>query len=50
VVHKGEYVIPSFLMNKYKKIIDQIEKDRLEYLKKNPKLVQFQSGGPTDGG
>lgn len=48
VVHKGEYVIPSFLIDKYKTIIEKIEEDRLQYLKKHGKdLVPYQSGGQT---
>ena len=48
IVHKGEYVIPSFLIDKYKTIIEKIEQDRLQYLKKHGKdLVPYQSGGQT---
>lgn len=32
VVHKGEYVIPQFLVNKFKTEIDKIEKERLKIL------------------
>lgn len=48
VVHKNEYVIPSFLVEKYKDIILQIEQDRINYLNKmNTSLKQFAEGGQT---